>query len=61
MSKKKIPKKKSCADARRAVQLIKGILWPRDNPDAEWDAETIEDVASVIQKWRPREGRVRRR
>jgi hypothetical protein len=30
------------------IAAIKNIIWPGGDPDAEWEPETIEDVANLL-------------
>lgn len=39
-----------CLDA---IATIRDVLWPEANPPAEWNAETIEDMARAIDFLRP--------
>jgi hypothetical protein len=39
-----------CLDA---IATIRDVLWPAANPDAEWNAQTVEDVARAIDFLRP--------
>jgi len=38
------------ATADEAMSTIKEILYPDDDPDFEWDSETIEYVAEVVKR-----------
>jgi hypothetical protein len=33
----------------RIVRRLCEILWPEDDPGAEWDAETLDEVALVLE------------
>jgi hypothetical protein len=39
-----------CLDA---IATIRDVLWPASNPDAEWNAETVESVARALDFLRP--------
>lgn len=39
-----------CLDA---IATIRDVLWPAANPDAEWNAQTVEDVARAVDFLRP--------
>jgi hypothetical protein len=43
---------KEAIKSRATLQAIASILWG-DGPDSEWDSETIEDVAQVVQDNHP--------
>jgi hypothetical protein len=36
-------------EIERIVRRITEILWPEGDPGAEWDAETIDEVALVLE------------
>ncbi len=33
---------------REALEEIQELLWPRDNPDASWSPDTIEEIARIV-------------
>ncbi len=34
----------------RALEVIREILWPLADPDEQWTAGTIEEVAEIIER-----------
>lgn len=42
-------------DAKSAMLQILEVLYPNGNYDHEWEAEDIERIAAVADKWRKAE------